>query len=140
VSRLALARLCTCTALKSNVNCVISKEIIVKGERIPTLFTLIKFLMSFMSFKKTDICECFSTFVMSLVFIYIISSFRFKKGTRTKEGFPHYLLPLGLFWVSFLMSMKDTRRSVGCFSFLALIVSLQSEFTFVNVTGNCSYP
>jgi hypothetical protein len=58
------------------------------------LLTLIWFLSSFMYFKKTEICECFTIFPTSLMFIYTINSFRCLKVTRTNEGFPHCLHPL----------------------------------------------
>jgi hypothetical protein len=72
------------------VNCVVSKQTTGKGECIPTILTLIGFLSSFVSFKKTGICESF-IFAMSLVFIYIITYFRYMKGIRTKGGFTHCL-------------------------------------------------
>jgi hypothetical protein len=83
-------------------------KITAKGEGISTLLTLTVFLSSFILFKKTGICECFIMFDMTLVFTYIMSSFRCMKGTRTKEGFPHCLQPLGLSCLCSLMSMMDT--------------------------------
>jgi hypothetical protein len=102
-----LVTLHTCKALCYNVNCVISKNITGKGEGTLPLLTLIAFLSSFMIFK-TWICECFIIFGMTLVFIYTMSSFRCMNSTRTKEGFPHCLYPLGLSCLHSLMSMKDT--------------------------------
>jgi hypothetical protein len=71
--------------------------------------------------SKTRIYECFIIFGMTLVFIYTMSSFRYMKGTRTKEGFPYCLYPLGLSCLHSLMSMKDTGESIGCLSFLTFI-------------------
>jgi hypothetical protein len=103
-----LATLHTCITLCYNVNCVISKKMTGKGEGIPPLLTLIVFPSSIMFFK-TGICECF-IFHMIIVFIYTMSSFRQKKGIRTKEGFPHCLLhSLDLSCLhTGLSSMKDT--------------------------------
>jgi hypothetical protein len=112
---------------------------LLQGEDILALLTLIVLLGSFILFKQTEKCECFIIFDMSLVFIHIMNSFRSMKGTRPKEAFPHCLNPLGL-WLHSLMSMKNTGLSLGCLSFLTFIVSLQSQFAIVNVTGNCSYP
>jgi hypothetical protein len=94
-------------ALCYNVNCVMS-EITAKGEGIPSFLTLIVFLSSFLLFKETGMCEHFIIFDMTPVFIYTMSSFRCMKGTRTKEGFPHCLHPLGFSYLHSLVCMMDT--------------------------------
>jgi hypothetical protein len=66
-----------------------SKKITTQGKGFPTLLTLIVL-------KKTGMFEHFIIFDMTQLFIYTKISFRCMKGTRTKEGFPHFLHPLGL--------------------------------------------
>jgi hypothetical protein len=78
-------------------------------------------LSSFMSFKKTGICDCFTTFATTLVFIYFMSSFSCMKGARTKEGFPHCSRPLGSSCVSVLMRMKDRGWRGACLSCITFV-------------------
>jgi hypothetical protein len=70
---------------------------------IPTWLTLIGFLSSFMFFKKTGICECFTTFVTFPVFIYTMSSFRRLQVTRSNGGFHIACIN----WVSVLCEFFD---------------------------------
>jgi hypothetical protein len=116
-----LATLHPCTSLYYNVNCLMSK------------ITAIVSLSSFMLFKEIGMCERF-IFDMNLVFIYKMSSFRCMKGTRTKEGFPHCLHPLGL---SCLRFVEYDEYWIECRFLLILYIY---KVSLNNVTGNYSYP